>query len=338
MNLKLIARTWLAIAAVVLLCRPLIAADADLSTAQEPEANQSALEPADAESQDKPPAEKATAPSAEKTSASPFAPGVMITIQPDRDLRDTVSQHDVVELLAVDKKYDWAKDISFRHEVWALQFSFKPMRMIWVDVPQASGKMQRKLIWYMVYSVANTGKVMAPVKDTALPYENALSNKEKVFEIKLVDKPVHFIPEFLLEGHNRLKEGEGFMKPYPDRVIPVADAAIQLREGYGQKFHTSVEMCRDIAVGQTVWGVATWEDLDPTIVRFSVYVTGLTNAYRWKDTPGEYKEGDEIGKGRRLLRKTLKLNFWRPGDEYFEHEEEIRYGIPGRVDYQWIYR
>ncbi len=38
------------------------------------------------------------------------------------------------------------------------------------------------------------------------------------------------------------------------------------------------------------------------------------------------------------MRKTLKLNFWRPGDQYFENEEEIRYGIPGRVDYEWIYR
>ena len=41
-------------------------------------------------------------------------------------------------------------------------------------------------------------------------------------------------------------------------------------------------MCRDIAVGETLWGVATWEDIDPRIVRFSVYVFGLTNAYRGK--------------------------------------------------------
>jgi len=118
----------------------------------------------------------------------------------------------------------------------------------------------------------------------------------------------------------------------------VADAAIQLREGYGQKILTSVEMNREIPVGQTFWGVATWEDIDPKIVQFSVYVTGLTNAYRWKDTPGGYKEGDAVGTGRKLERKTLKLNFWRPGDEYYESEGEIRYGIPGRVDYEWVYR
>ena len=69
-----------------------------------------------------------------------------------------------------------------------------------------------------------------------------------------------------------------------------------------------------------------------------VYVTGLTNAYRWKDTPGEYKAGDPIGKGRQLVKKTLKLNFWRYGDEFSEREDAIRYGIPGQPDYQWVYR
>jgi hypothetical protein len=101
---------------------------------------------------------------------------------------------------------------------------------------------------------------------------------------------------------------------------------------------TTVEMCKEVAVGETLWGVATWEDIDPRILRLSVYVSGLTNAYRWKDTPGEYKAGDPIGKGRQLFKKTLKLNFWRPGDEYFEHEEAIRYGIPGHPDYEWVYR
>ena len=65
-------------------------------------------------------------------------------------------------------------------------------------------------------------------------------------------------------------------------------------------------MCREIAVGETLWGVATWEDIDPQIVRFSVYVSGLTNAYKWKDEPGAYKPGDPILKGRKLYRKTLQ--------------------------------
>ena len=104
----------------------------------------------------------------------------MIAIDPDVDLGEIVSRHDVVELLAVDKTFDWAKDVDFRREIWALEFKFKPMRMISVDVPQPTGKMQRKLIWYMVYSVTNTGKILEPVKDETLKYENELSDKQKV--------------------------------------------------------------------------------------------------------------------------------------------------------------
>jgi hypothetical protein len=31
------------------------------------------------------------------------------------------------------------------------------------------------------------------------------------------------------------------------------------------------------------------------------------------------------------------LNFWRPGDEY-KQDQAIRFGIPGKVDYSWVYR
>ncbi len=59
--------------------------------------------------------------------------------------------------------------------------------------------------------------------------------------------------------------------------------------------------------------------------------------------PGEFTRDDfgkaaQIGKGRRVQRKILKLNFWRPGDDSHENEKQIRYGVPGRVDYEWVYR
>jgi len=271
-----------------------------------------------------------------KTSYRPLAPGVMYTVDPMRLLAESLSRHDVVELLAVDSKFDWAKDIPFRRDIWVLSFQFKPVRMMWVEIPQPSGYMQRKLIWYLVYSVTNTGKVMHPVEDLELPYET--HERKQLCDVKEVDRPVRFALEFLLEGHQRMQDDTGFTKVYPDRMIPLAFAAIRMREDPNRKFLTSAEMCREIGVGETLWGIATWEDIDPRIIRFSIYVTGLTNAYRWKDEPGAYKEGDEIGRGRRLFRKTLKLNFWRPADQYHEHEEEIRYGIPGGVDYEWIYR
>ena len=249
-----------------------------------------------------------------------LAPGVMKSIDPKREVAESFSRHDVVELLAVDPGLEWAKNVAFRRDIWYLDFKFKPVRMLWVDIPQASGQMRRKLIWYMVYSVTNPGKVMHPVEDA-----------DGTYKIVDIDKPVRFIPEFLLESPE-------FGKAYPDRVIPIAVGPIGLREDPKRTFYNSVEMARSIEVGETVWGVATWESLDPRIDRFSIYVQGLTNAYKWTDRPGEFKPGDSIGIGRRLERKVLKLNFWRPGDEYYQNEKEIRYGIPGEVDYEWLYR
>lgn len=259
---------------------------------------------------------------AEPAAEGPYrmlAPGVMQSVDPELHEVETVSRHDVVELLAVDPDLEWAKDVPFRRQIWYLEFKFKPMRMILVDIPQPNGRMRQKLLWYMVYSVTNPGKVMPSVQGV-----------DGSYQLQDSDQPVLFIPEFRLRSHE-------FGKVYPDRVIPIAMGPIQMREDPRRKFYTSVEMVRPIKPGETVWGVATWEDVDPRIDRFSVYVNGLTNAYRWEDTPGAYKPGDPIGKGRKWVRKTLKLNFWRPGDEYYEHEKEFRYGIPGEVDSQWVY-
>jgi len=99
-----------------------------------------------------------------------------------------------------------------------------------------------------------------------------------------------------------------------------------------------VDICREIAVGETLWGVATWEAIDPRIDWIQIFVQGLTNAYRWKDEPGAYQKGAPLGTGRQLAKKTLRLTFWRPGDEFFINDREIRYGLPGQVDYEWVYR
>ena len=125
---------------------------------------------------------------------------------------------------------------------------------------------------------------------------------------------------------------------YPDQVIPAAMGPIRTREDPNRRFLNTVEMVRDIQVGETIWGIVTWEDIDPRTDRFSIYVSGLTNAYKWSDVTGKFKPGDPLGTGRHLLRKTLKLNFWRPGDAIDPKEKQIRFGIPGELDYEWVYR
>ncbi len=249
-----------------------------------------------------------------------LAPGVMHVVPPDRQVEESVTRHNVVELLAIDaEKFKWAENVPFRRKVGVLEFRFKPVRIVDVDLPQASGKMQRKPIWYLLYSVTNRGKVM-----------QSKEQPDGTFKPDFVDEPMRFMPAFLFESITTNKW-------YPDRVIPAAMGPIRLREDPNRQLYNSVEIIRDLKPGETVWGVATWEDIDPRTDRFAIYVTGLTNAYRWTDAPGRYKKGDPLGAGRRLEQKALKLNFWRPGNDRDVDESQIRLGIPDRPDYEWVY-
>ncbi len=289
--------------------------------------------------------------------ARKFAPGVLTTIPPELLPEETVSTHDIVEMrsnpnlewspeyLAETRTlYGMSEGVTFRRDVSCLEFSFKPLRMVYVDLPQPNGKMQRKLIWYLVYRVKNTGQVLTPVEqpDGTVEAEPGKGG------------PVRFVPEFVLEAQDRTDAGQPVRKAYLDRVIPVAVEAIRQRETPGRELLNSVQMSeRPIPVSgggvdRSVWGVATWENVDPRVDFLSVYVGGLTNAYRWEDPAGAYQVGDPPGKGRRFTRKALQLNFWRPGDEFSEHEAEIRYGVPAGkaslygvpegVAYRWVYR
>ena len=253
-----------------------------------------------------------------------LAAGVIETIPPDVQATDTVSVDNLMELAAADPSYDFAKDVRFRRDIWYLQFSFKPVRMVWVDVPQADGHMKQKLVWYLLYSVTNRGEGLTSVEEA-----------DKTHRVDVAQKPIRFIPQFVLRADDAEIDRE-----FPEHVVPLAVPIIATRERPGQKLFTTVTMPKEeIAVGETRWGVATWENIDPRVDFFSIFIKGLTNAYRWQDQPEGYRPGqDPIAKGRRFVRKTLKLNFWRPGDEYEETESEIRYGIPGQVDYEWVYR
>ena len=68
-----------------------------------------------------------------------------------------------------------------------------------------------------------------------------------------------------------------------------------------------------------LWGVAIWEDVDPQIDFFSVYVSGLTNAYDWRDSSEGLQAGAPVAARPQVhTHKQLQLNFWRPGDAYAE--------------------
>lgn len=289
--------------------------------------------------------------------APQFAPGVLTTIPPDVDTADTVSVHDIVELLAIAKLerdpitdsksrtlFEMAESVPFRRDVWCLELAFKPLRMMAVDIPQNSGKMQRKLVWYLVYRVRNTGVGLSPQVEengTFLTAEKAVEG-------------IQFCPQFVLTSQDRDRDGKRIRKAYLDRILPTAVQAIQRRELPGGELLNSVQISEQVLSTETgrsiggLWGVAIWEDVDPQIDFFSVYVSGLTNAYDWQDLPDRFQLGDPVGTGRKFTRKQLQLNFWRPGDAYAEDEREIRFGAaPGKADlygtaegvaFSWIYR
>lgn len=279
-----------------------------------------------------------------------FAPGVETVIPVRIDPESTATVHDLVEITAQpDLKWtpkvlspsqtlvEQSTDVRFRRDVWRLEFAFKPLRMIRL-VPAGGG--EQKLVWYLVYRVKNTGEALRPTR----------SEETGEFEAVAVDGgPIRFLPHCVLEGNDVAPNGGRIYRAYLDQVMPAAADAIQRRETPGRKLYSSVAMpLEPIAVGEERWGVATWADIDPEIDFFSVFIRGLTNAYDWTDPEGAYQPGDPPGKGREFVRQTLQLNFWRPGDRFLQHENEVRLGVPpGKSDlygvdegvaYRWIYR
>ncbi|MCH8043511.1 MAG: hypothetical protein IID44_07310 [Planctomycetes bacterium] len=342
-----------------------------------------------------------------------LARGVETTIPVDRDAVETTSSHfpptvlgrdidkilrssnhQVVEILRHPDLLKWKPNFSedtlegmaanmvYRRKIWYLEFTFKPLRMMWIDIPQPSGKMTKKLIWYLVFRVKNTGDQLEAVKDTqgaasptlaewtggdkdfkktAITAETAYKD---AFRIVKSDGLVRFLPRFVLHS-------EEYDKGYLDRVIPAAIPAIQQREDPKRKLLSTVEISsRPIPLSKgrednSVWGVATWTDSDKDFKKmdkFSIYVEGLTNAYRWQDRDEQNPKPRPLDRPKIVLRdkddkpirkplrhervlrhKTLRLRFWRPGDEFYQSEREIRYGGPpsegkGTLDYEWVWR
>ncbi|MCA9187020.1 MAG: hypothetical protein R3E01_11505 [Pirellulaceae bacterium] len=294
-----------------------------------------------------------------------FAPGVVTVIPGKPEEAETTSEP--APLKSVDSLANpWqpnyapvtetlealAKDVILRRPVWQLEFSFKPMNMIEVDVPAAGGRIARQSVWYLVYQVRNRGNHLnpKPVKDKF---------GHDLFTAERVNMPVRFFPLFTLESHDATATSDGSMnKPlaYSDRVLPSAIRQIHAIEIKDPRIplHDSVSISsQQLEVStdeedRALWGVATWLGVDPRTDFLSVYVQGLSNAYR--------EEAGVNGAPDQILAKTLKLNFWRPGDEIDATRPEFHFGIPlvqdpaeqerllraysvdERTDFQWVYR
>jgi hypothetical protein len=262
-----------------------------------------------------------------------LAPGVETTIPSPVTAEDRFSRHDLPAILSESPTFGErpikpgvapAKNVHFKHDVWGLDFTFKPIRFLRVKAKDG----HERLIWYMVYHVKN-GPAKYFEDDTSTP--NDLNDRRPV----PVTEPFLFVPKFTLESHD-------VKQMYDEKILPEVIPLIQAREDKNRKLLSTAQITGEIPpstddVDRSIWGVATWEGVDPRTDRFSIYVDGLTNTYRWKDPEG-VQPTDPPGTGRTYHYQVLKLNFWRPSDTRYEHEEEIRFGIPGEVDYEWFYK
>jgi hypothetical protein len=296
-----------------------------------------------------------------------LAPGVVTEIQAKLDEEATYSgPRPMVELLefggdrlkwepatlaSTETLLSMAQNVTFRRQIWGLEFGFKPLRMITIDVPRGDGTVSRQPVYYLVYYVKNNGRHLNPQ-----PKQDERGNT--LFTPEPVDHTVRFFPSFVLQAHD-------LEQAYLDEVIPGALEPIRRREDPNRTLYDSVNISSvTIPVSsqyedRSVWGVATWTGVDARSDFFSIFVQGLTNAYRWQDPPGAFRAGDPPMTGRRFSIQTLQLNFWRAGDAIAPGEDEIRFGVPNqhqvpaigsedqilklyrlpeRVDYLWVYR
>ena len=269
-----------------------------------------------------------------------LAPGALTVIPPDRSTDDPLQRDDLLEVTEGRQDRVWtpqrspvnttfverAKGRELSGGVWCLEFAFKPPRLLDVDVPVGEMKMRRKRIWYLLYRVKNAGgrRVIVDEADPSV-------RKTEVFE-----EPVRFLPHFVIESLEPLAPGEDMRayRAYLDRDVPSAMDPIRAREKPPGRLFDSASMTEtEIAPGEERWGVAVWEDVDPRIDFFSIFVRGLTNAMRWRKIPGStIGPADPPGVHMEHALEMLRLDFWRPGDDRDEIEEEMSVGYAGMLE------
>lgn len=290
-----------------------------------------------------------------------FAPGVVTVIPPAPDAKETFDGPLTLQsLMDAHPEIAWESDahpdgaphfdprtrtlqemlkqVTLRREIYCLEFAFKPLRQMILDVPRPDGRMQRKVVHYMVYRVRYRGGDLRPAAD---------DQDEPIFSrIESVSYPSkRFFPLMVLEDQ---ESG----KTWTDQILPTAIERIAIRESITAPLYNAVDIT-SVKIPRSsdpeapgIWGIATWVDVEPSIDFLSVNVYGLTNAF----------EQDGEGPDAPYRRKALSLNFYRPGDAMEQTEDRVRFGVPAfddpeeqayilkqyglekRLDYRWVFR
>lgn len=191
--------------------------------------------------------------------------------------------------------------------LWVLDAVFKPMRMMRIDLTNPkTGKKEKTLVWYVVYKC-----VLRPIerpddKDEFTP-ENAKVEPPG---------PSLFVPEITL-----ITDDNGQKKIYPNQILPEAEAIINKRER--AQFKNAVDIIGELPAEtpagakkeNAIYGVCLWTGIDPNTDYFTLLFYGLSNGY--KQVKGS--DGKLVTR-----RKVLIQQYWRPGDEFGQQEQEFR--------------
>ncbi|HET6328778.1 MAG TPA: hypothetical protein VFG04_29105 [Planctomycetaceae bacterium] len=204
------------------------------------------------------------------------------------------------------------EELRYQQDLWALEVSIKPMRMVYVPVTNPkSGAKSNEMVWYLVYKIVNRPVVPPAAADT------------EPVNIEDAPPPRIFSPRATLVLEDRDLHGA-----VNDSIVPEALQAIVARERLDLK--TSVQITgplpkvtpADAKKENVEYGVFMFRGVDPRTTAFSVYLSGFSNAYKLsKSEPPT------------ILRRTIVIPYRRPADEYDQFEKEIRQSGPAR----WIY-
>jgi len=214
--------------------------------------------------------------------------------------------------------------ILFR-DVYQYDFAFTGLRQICTAATGSDGVARKKNFWYLIYRVRDIGETLSYDEVKANPNFDQVSHVLKKGEA-LKDTDRFFLPRFSLEGWVFSPKEKQYKKvTYRDSVNPAVARIIRAQEDPRMVLLDGIQMSKvdipkvkeDSNIG--VWGVAIFEDVNPNIDFVSVFAGGLSNAYR-------IKRGEDGSVS--FKRKTLQLNFWRPGDDLEESKDRVDFGIP----------
>jgi hypothetical protein len=184
-----------------------------------------------------------------------------------------------------------------KNGIWVLNFRFKDLRLIKVNIP---GRGQR-VVWYLWYQVINrTGEPRTFIPD---------------FELVTADPPGVSEDQVLPKAQEAIAAVEDPSTPPKERLkrllnsVTIASEPIPVSKEESEAFPRAVT------------GVATWDNISPDANQYSVYISGLSNGWSVDD------------KGV-VRRKTLQLNFRRVGDKYSTDSREIRFVGPAEWVYR----